>query len=126
MMPSQSLLHSGRILAGSRMPELMQMLRELHFSRDFSTPIELAETEQAEAYGGSHETLYKLGREILNSSYSNQSRAISDQVHAPGIGAPSAFERSFDWDASLRIAARMTARSRTDLRVPAVSADQHP
>lgn len=102
------------------------MLRELHFTREFSTPIELADPEQLEACGEGRETLYELGQELLNSSYSNQSRAISDQVPAPELGAQSAFERSFDWDATLRIAATMTARRSTDRRVSTVPADLQP
>jgi 4-hydroxyphenylacetate 3-monooxygenase len=114
MMPNQSLLYAGRVLACSQLHEMMHIARELCGGQVCVTPdaAAFAAPETApwlEKYYTVNENwlaedrrkLLAFARDILNSDYAGHRLTFQLFAQAPPYAHLAAVYRSFDWDGPL-------------------------
>jgi 4-hydroxyphenylacetate 3-monooxygenase len=115
MMPNQSLLYTGRVLATSGLPGAMHIARELCGGQICVTP-DAATFEGAET-GPWMEKFYSINedwiaddrrrllayaRDLLNSDYAGHRLTFQLFAQSPPFANLAAVYRSFDWDGPLR------------------------
>ena len=115
LMPNQSLLYSGRVLACSQLHEVMHIARELCGGQICVTPDKASfESPQIrswlEKYYSVNENwiaedrrkLLALARDLLNSDYAGHRLAFQLFAQAPPFAHLAAVYRNFDWDGPLQ------------------------
>jgi 4-hydroxyphenylacetate 3-monooxygenase len=126
MMPNQSLLYTGRVLACSQLHEMMHIARELCGGQICVTPnkasFDSPQTKKwLEKYYSVNESwvaedrrkLLALARDMLNSDYAGHRLTFQLFAQSPPFAHLAAVYRSFDWDGPLefvRKAAGLSAR----------------
>lgn len=114
MMPNQSLLYTGRVLACSQLHEMMHIARELCGGQICVTP-DVASFENPETkpwldkyYSINDEwvaedrrKLLAFARDLLNSDYAGHRLTFQLFAQAPPFAHLAAVYRSFDWDGPL-------------------------
>jgi 4-hydroxyphenylacetate 3-monooxygenase len=116
LMPNQSLLMSGRVLASSQLHHMMHIARELCGGQICVTPdaatfrdpetapwmkkyYTVNENWQAE----DRRKLLAFGRDLLNSDYAGHRLTFQLFAQSPPYANLAAVYRNFDWDESLRV-----------------------
>lgn len=134
MMPNQSLLYAGRVLACSQLPQMLHLARELCGGQVALTPD--AASFRAEetgpwlerCYGGTAELaedrrrLMAFARDLLNSDHAGQRLSFQLFAQSPPFAHLAAVYHNFDWEGPLsllRHAAELSAPTKT----PATPAD---
>jgi 4-hydroxyphenylacetate 3-monooxygenase len=128
MMPNQSLLYTGRVLACSQLHEMMHVARELCGGQICVTPNKASFDSPAtrkwlEKYYSVNESwvaedrrkLLALARDMLNSDYAGHRLTFQLFAQSPPFAHLAAVYRNFDWDGPLefvRKAAGLSARVR--------------
>ena len=115
LMPNQSLLYTGRVLASSQLPEMMHIARELCGGQIVVTPdfatFELEEikpwlekfyTINDEWHSDDRRRLLAFGRDLINSDYAGHRLTFQLFAQSPPFANLAAVYRSFDWDRSLK------------------------
>lgn len=115
LMPNQSLLYSGRVLACSQLHEVMHIARELCGGQICVTPDKASfDSPQIrswlEKYYSVNENwiaedrrkLLALARDLLNSDYAGHRLAFQLFAQAPPFAHLAAVYRNFDWDGPLQ------------------------
>jgi 4-hydroxyphenylacetate 3-monooxygenase len=126
MMPNQSLLYSGRVLACSQLHEMMHLARELCGGQICITPDKASFEHPAtkpwlDKYYSVNEhwvaedrrKLLAYARDLLNSDYAGHRLTFQLFAQAPPFAHLAAVYRSFDWDGPLdlvRAAAGLSER----------------
>ncbi len=115
LMPNQSLLYTGRVLATSRMPQAMHIARELCGGQICVTPD--AATFAGAETGPWMEKFYSINerwtaedrrrllayaRDLLNSDYAGHRLTFQLFAQSPPFANLAAVYRSFDWSGPLR------------------------
>ncbi len=131
MMPNQSLLYAGRVLACSQMHQMMHVARDLCGGQICVTPdkasFEAPETRHwLEKYYTVNENwiaedrrkLLALGRDLLNSDYAGHRLTFQLFAQSPPFAHLAAVYRNFDWDGPLDFVRRAAELSDN---VPATS-----
>jgi 4-hydroxyphenylacetate 3-monooxygenase len=116
LMPEQSLLFSGRVLACSQLHEMMHLARELCGGQICVTPDAAAFRDPDTApwlekyYGINDEwqaedrrRLLAFARDLLNSDYAGHRLTFQLFAQAPPYAHLAAVWRNFDWDETLRV-----------------------
>jgi 4-hydroxyphenylacetate 3-monooxygenase len=116
LMPNQSLLYTGRVLACSQLHEMMHIARELCGGQICLTPdvasFEAPETRPwLEKYYSVNENwvaedrrrLLAFARDLLNSDYAGHRLTFQLFAQSPPFAHLAAVYRSFDWDSALRL-----------------------
>jgi 4-hydroxyphenylacetate 3-monooxygenase len=116
LMPEQSLLFSGRVLACSQLHEMMHIARELCGGQICVTPDAAAFRDPETApwlekyYGLSDQwqaedrrRLLAFARDLLNSDYAGHRLTFQLFAQAPPYAHLAAVWRNFDWDETLRV-----------------------
>ncbi|SIT16411.1 4-hydroxyphenylacetate 3-hydroxylase family protein [Insolitispirillum peregrinum] len=134
LMPNQSLLYAGRVLACGQLPQMMHLARELCGGQVCLTPDAAAfrdpvsgpwlqkfyATTAANADGTGAEDrrrLLALARDLLNSDYAGHRLSFALFAQSPPFAHLAAVYRSFDWDGPLafvRQAAGLASPSPSD------------
>jgi 4-hydroxyphenylacetate 3-monooxygenase len=126
LMPNQSLLFSGRVLACSQLHEMMHIARELCGGQICVTPNQASFESPAtkpwlDKYYSVNEDwvaedrrkLLALARDMLNSDYAGHRLTFQLFAQSPPFAHLAAVYRNFDWDGALRFvkkAAGLSAR----------------
>ena len=129
LMPNQSLLYCGRVLACSQLHEMMHIARELCGGQICVTPdaATFADPETApwmEKYYTVNENwqandrrkLLAFARDLLNSDYAGHRLTFQLFAQSPPYANLAAVYRNFDWDETLRVvqkAAELSDRVRS-------------
>lgn len=126
LMPNQSLLYTGRVLASSQLPEMMHIARELCGGQLVVTPdiatFELAETApwlekfytiNDQWNAADRRKLLAFGRDLINSDYAGHRLTFQLFAQSPPFANLAAVYRSFDWDSSLRAVQKAAGLSDT-------------
>jgi 4-hydroxyphenylacetate 3-monooxygenase len=114
LMPNQSLLYTGRVLASSQLPEMMHIARELVGGQICVTP-DVAVFEDPETApwmekfytineawsADDRRKLLAFGRDLINSDYAGHRLTFQLFAQSPPFANLAAVYRSFDWDRSL-------------------------
>jgi 4-hydroxyphenylacetate 3-monooxygenase len=130
LMPEQSLLMTGRVLASSQLHQMMHIARELCGGQICVTPdaATFADPETApwmEKYytvnddwqAGDRRKLLAFARDLLNSDYAGHRLTFQLFAQSPPYANLAAVYRNFDWDESLRVvqkAAGLSGRVRAE------------
>ena len=130
LMPDQSLLMTGRVLASSQLHQMMHIARELCGGQICVTPdaATFADPETApwmEKYytvnddwqAGDRRKLLAFARDLLNSDYAGHRLTFQLFAQSPPYANLAAVYRNFDWDKSLRVvqkAAGLSGRVRAE------------
>lgn len=142
LMPDQSLLFSGRVLASSQMHHMMHIARELCGGQICVTPdyatfqnpetapwmekyYTINDTWQAE----DRRRLLVFARDLLNSDYAGHRLTFQLFAQAPPYANLAAVWRNFDWDETLRVvqkAAGLSDRVRPRQAPPPQAAPKMP
>jgi len=117
LMPNQSLLYTGRILASSQLPAMMHLARELCGGQVCVTPdyatfvhpetkpwMDKFYTLNDEWSAEDRRKLLAFARDLLNSDYAGQRLTFQLFAQSPPFANLAAVYRSFDWNESLRTA----------------------
>jgi 4-hydroxyphenylacetate 3-monooxygenase len=126
LMPNQSLLYCGRVLACSRLHQMMHLARELCGGQISLTPdkasfdapqtkpwLDKFYTVNEHWVADDRRKLLALARDLLNSDYAGHRLTFQLFAQAPPFAHLAAVYRSFDWDGPLqfvRQAAELSAR----------------
>ncbi|MBX3071022.1 MAG: 4-hydroxyphenylacetate 3-hydroxylase family protein [Thermomicrobiales bacterium] len=115
LMPNQSLLYTGRVLASSQLPQMMHIARELCGGQLAVTPdlatFDLPETAPwlekfytiNEAWDATdRRKLLAFGRDLINSDYAGHRLTFQLFAQSPPFANLAAVHQSFDWDGALR------------------------
>jgi 4-hydroxyphenylacetate 3-monooxygenase len=115
LMPNQSLLFSGRVLACSQLHEIMHIARELCGGQICVTPDRAAfESPQTKPWldkyysinddwvADDRRKLLAFARDLLNSDYAGHRLTFQLFAQAPPFAHLAAVHRNFDWDEALR------------------------
>jgi 4-hydroxyphenylacetate 3-monooxygenase len=139
LMPNQSLLFSGRVLACSQLHEMMHIARELCGGQICVTPdMALFESPETKPWldkfysvnenwtAADRRKLLAFARDLLNSDYAGHRLTFQLFAQSPPFAHLAAVYRNFDWDGSLqfvRKAADLSERvMEKSARVPGDSA----
>jgi 4-hydroxyphenylacetate 3-monooxygenase len=130
MMPNQSMLYTGRVLASSQLPAMMHIARELCGGQICVTPDVAAFEHPATApwlekfysindrwLSEDRRKLLAFGRDLLNSDYAGHRLTFQLFAQSPPFANLAAVYRSFDWSGPLaktRSAAGLSERVLTD------------
>jgi 4-hydroxyphenylacetate 3-monooxygenase len=114
MMPNQSLLYTGRVLASSQLPAMMHIARELCGGQICVTPDVAAFENPATApwlekfysinenwQADDRRKLLAFGRDLLNSDYAGHRLTFQLFAQSPPFANLAAVYRSFDWSGPL-------------------------
>ncbi len=117
LMPNQSLLYTGRILASSQLPAMMHIARELCGGQICVTPdyatfinpetkpwMDKFYTINDDWIAEDRRKLLAFARDLLNSDYAGQRLTFQLFAQSPPFANLAAVYRSFNWDESLRVA----------------------
>lgn len=117
LMPNQSLLYSGRVLACSQLHEMMHIARELCGGQvcvtpnkaDFDNPatkpwLEKFYTINEDWVADDRRKLLAFARDLLNSDYAGHRLTFQLFAQSPPFNHLAAVYRSFDWDGPLAFA----------------------
>ncbi|HWK43208.1 MAG TPA: 4-hydroxyphenylacetate 3-hydroxylase family protein [Stellaceae bacterium] len=143
MMPNQSLLYTGRVLACSQLHEMMHIARELCGGQICVTPDKAAfdapETKpwldkfysvNEDWVAEDRRKLLAFARDMLNSDYAGHRLTFQLFAQSPPFAHLAAVYRNFDWDGPLdfvKKAAGLSDRVRADrVRADRVLADKVP
>ena len=126
LMPNQSLLYTGRVLACSQLHEMMHLTRELCGGQICITPDAAAFTDSdsgvwLDKYYSINDNwvsedrrrLLAFARDLLNSDYASHRLTFQLFAQSPPFAHLAAVYRNFDWDEPLNIvkkAARLSER----------------
>jgi 4-hydroxyphenylacetate 3-monooxygenase len=116
LMPNQSLLMSGRVLASSQLHHMMHIARELCGGQICVTPdaatfrdpetgpwMEKYYTVNEHWQAEDRRKLLAFGRDLLNSDYAGHRLTFQLFAQSPPYANLAAVYRNFDWDESLRV-----------------------
>ena len=116
LMPDQSLLMTGRVLASSQLHQMMHIARELCGGQicvtpDAATFLNLETAPWMEKYYTVNENwqaedrrkLLAFARDLLNSDYAGHRLTFQLFAQAPPYANLAAVYRNFDWDETLRV-----------------------
>ncbi|GBQ89016.1 aromatic ring hydroxylase [Gluconacetobacter johannae DSM 13595] len=119
LMPNQSLLFSGRVLACSQLHEMMHLARELCGGQICVTPdaaafadpetgpwLEKFYTINDQWAATDRRRLLAYGRDLLNSDYAGHRLTFQLFAQAPPFAHLAAVYRNFDWDSPLSFVQR--------------------
>lgn len=133
MMPNQSLLYTGRVLACSQLHEMMHIARELCGGQICVTPdkatFEAPETKRwMEKFYSVNEDwvaedrrkLLAFARDLLNSDYAGHRLTFQLFAQSPPFAHLAAVYRNFDWDGPLDFVKKSAGLSDRVLREEAV------
>ena len=114
MMPNQSLLYTGRVLAGSQLHHMMHITRELCGGQICVTPdfaaFQAPETKpwlekfysvNDDWVADDRRKLLAFARDLLNSDYAGHRLTFQLFAQSPPYAHLAAVYRSFDWDGPL-------------------------
>ncbi len=114
MMPNQSLLYCGRVLACSQLHEMMHIARELCGGQICVTPdsaafeapqtrpwLEKFYSVNADWAAGDRRKLLAFARDLLNSDYAGHRLTFQLFAQSPPFAHLAAVYRNFDWDGAL-------------------------
>ncbi|MFZ1661142.1 MAG: 4-hydroxyphenylacetate 3-hydroxylase family protein [Paracoccaceae bacterium] len=114
MMPNQSLLYAGRVLAGSQLHEMMHIARELCGGQICITPdaasfrnpetapwLEKYYTVSEEWVAEDRRKLMAFARDLLNSDYAGHRLSFQLFAQSPPFAHLAAVYRNFDWEGPL-------------------------
>ena len=117
LMPNQSLLYTGRILASSELPAMMHIARELCGGQICVTPdyatfvhpetkpwMDKFYTINEDWTADDRRKLLAFARDLLNSDYAGHRLTFQLFAQSPPFANLAAVYRSFDWNESLRVA----------------------
>ena len=117
LMPNQSLLYTGRVLASSQLPAMMHIARELCGGQICVTPdyatfinpetkpwMDKFYTLNDEWSAEDRRKLLAFARDLLNSDYAGHRLTFQLFAQSPPFANLAAVYRSFDWSESLRVA----------------------
>ncbi|WP_315837625.1 4-hydroxyphenylacetate 3-hydroxylase family protein [Bradyrhizobium prioriisuperbiae] len=117
MMPNQSLLYTGRVLACSQLHEMMHIARELCGGQICVTPdgasfasaetgpwLEKFYTINENWVSGDRRKLLAFARDLLNSDYAGHRLTFQLFAQSPPYAHLGAVYRTFDWEGSLAFA----------------------
>jgi 4-hydroxyphenylacetate 3-monooxygenase len=129
LMPNQSLLYAGRVLASSQLHHMMHLARELCGGQICVTPdkasFDAPETRPwLEKYYSLNEDwvsedrrkLLAFARDLLNSDYAGHRLTFQLFAQAPPFANLAAVYRSFDWDGPLALVRHAAGLSETVMR----------
>jgi 4-hydroxyphenylacetate 3-monooxygenase len=115
LMPNQSLLYTGRVLASSQLNAMMHLCRELCGGQICVTPdfaafqdpetapwLNKYYTVNAEWQAEDRRRLLAFARDLLNSDYAGHRLTFQLFAQSPPYANLAAVYRNFDWDAPLR------------------------
>lgn len=115
LMPNQSLLYTGRVLASSQLPAMMHIARELVGGQICVTPdyatfvnpetkpwMDKFYTLNDEWVAEDRRKLLAFARDLLNSDYAGHRLTFQLFAQSPPFANLAAVYRSFDWDSALR------------------------
>jgi 4-hydroxyphenylacetate 3-monooxygenase len=116
LMPNQSLLMTGRVLASSQLHHMMHIARELCGGQICVTPdaatfrdpetapwMEKYYTVNNDWQAEDRRKLLAFGRDLLNSDYAGHRLTFQLFAQSPPYANLAAVYRNFDWDESLRV-----------------------
>jgi 4-hydroxyphenylacetate 3-monooxygenase len=116
MMPNQSLLYTGRVLACSQLHEMMHITRELCGGQICVTPdaasfrnaetgpwLEKFYTINDEWQSDDRRKLLAFARDLVNSDYAGHRLTFQLFAQSPPFAHLAAVYRNFDWDEPLRV-----------------------
>ena len=125
LMPNQSLLYTGRVLASSQLIPMMHLCRELCGGQICVTPdfaafqdpetalwLEKYYTINADWRAEDRRRLLAFARDLLNSDYAGHRLTFQLFAQSPPFANLAAVYRNFDWDVPLRFVHK-SAASRT-------------
>jgi len=128
MMPNQSLLYTGRVLACSQLHEMMHIARELCGGQICVTPDKAAfdapETKpwldkfytiNSEWIADDRRKLLAFARDMLNSDYAGHRLTFQLFAQSPPFAHLAAVYRNFDWDGPLDFVRKAAGLSETVL-----------
>lgn len=114
MMPNQSLLYTGRVLASSQLPQMMQLARELCGGQIGLTPdaasfahpdtgpwLEKYYRLNDEWLAEDRRKLMAFARDLLNSDYAGHRLSFQLFAQSPPYAHLAAVYQNFDWDGPL-------------------------
>jgi 4-hydroxyphenylacetate 3-monooxygenase len=114
MMPNQSLLYTGRVLASSQLPAMMHIARELCGGQICVTPdvatfeapetapwMEKFYTINEDWVASDRRKLLAFARDLLNSDYAGHRLTFQLFAQSPPYANLAAVYRTFDWDGPL-------------------------
>ena len=116
LMPNQSLLYTGRVLASSQLPAMMHIARELCGGQIVVTP-DFATFQHPETkpwmdkfytinenwVAEDRRKLLAFARDLLNSDYAGHRLTFQLFAQSPPFANLAAVYRSFDWNEALRV-----------------------
>ncbi len=116
LMPNQSLLYTGRVLASSELPAMMHIARELCGGQICVTPdvatfrnpvtgpwMEKFYTINEDWVAEDRRRLLAFARDLINSDYAGHRLTFQLFAQSPPFANLAAVYRSFDWDEPLRM-----------------------
>lgn len=116
LMPNQSLLYTGRVLASSELPRMMHIARELCGGQICVTPdyatfvnpetkpwMDKFYTINEDWVAEDRRKLLAFARDLLNSDYAGHRLTFQLFAQSPPFANLAAVYRSFNWDESLRV-----------------------
>jgi 4-hydroxyphenylacetate 3-monooxygenase len=129
LMPNQSLLYTGRVLACSQLHHMMHIARELCGGQICVTPdvaafrdpetaawLEKFYTVNEDWTAEDRRRLLAYGRDLLNSDYAGHRLTFQLFAQSPPFAHLAAVWRNFDWEAPLRFVQRSAGLSERVLR----------
>ncbi len=124
LMPNQSLLYTGRVLASSQLPAMMHIARELCGGQICLTPdvaafrnpetgpwLEKFYTINEEWVAEDRRKLLAYARDLLNSDYAGHRLTFQLFAQSPPFANLAAVYRAFDWDRALELTQRAAGLS---------------
>ncbi|MCA9859092.1 MAG: hypothetical protein KC438_05180, partial [Thermomicrobiales bacterium] len=128
LMPNQSLLYTGRVLATSQLPAMMHIARELCGGQICVTPDVAAFEDPATApwlekfytigdewLAEDRRKLLAFARDLINSDYAGHRLTFQLFAQSPPFANLAAVYRSFDWDGPLQKVQQAAGLSETVL-----------
>ena len=116
LMPNQSLLYTGRVLASSQLPAMMHIARELCGGQLVVTPdyatfvhpetkpwMDKFYTINEKWSADDRRKLLAFGRDLLNSDYAGHRLTFQLFAQSPPFANLAAVYRSFNWDETLKM-----------------------
>ena len=114
MMPNQSLMYAGRVAACSKLPEMMQIARELCGGQICVTPdaaafrnpdtkpwLDKYYTINEEWVAEDRRKLLAFARDLLNSDYAGHHLSFQTFAQSPSFAHLATVYQNFDWDGPL-------------------------
>ncbi len=124
MMPNQSLLYTGRVLACSQLHEMMHIARELCGGQicvtpdkaDFDAPetrpwLDKFYTVNEDWIADDRRKLLAFARDLLNSDYAGHRLTFQLFAQSPPFAHLAAVYRNFDWDGPLELVQKVAGLS---------------